>query len=122
LQGDERPRFVELEAAVARFCQGEGLPRPSRATLYNYFGTAPLPSYEFGALPPSVQAALYNLREGSRVPAHQVVFASFNYGDLEAISFASALPWLALYQADRLRGWRPKSHALLRAIARQRDR
>jgi hypothetical protein len=49
-----------------------------------------------------------------------VAFAAFNYGDVHAISFASGLPWLALYQADRVRGWRPKSHALLRAVMADR--
>jgi hypothetical protein len=82
--------------------------------------TAPPPVYDFAALPPAVQRALYNLCEGTSVPAPQVVFASFNYGDIEAISFASGLPWLALYQADRIRGWRPKSHSLLRAVMKGR--
>ena len=120
LQRPERPRFVDFEAAVARFSDQQGLARPSRATLYNYMATAPLPSYAFDDLPVAVQRALYNLREGSRVPAHQVAFAAFNYGDVDAISFAAGLPWLALYQANRVRGWRPKSHALLRAVMRRR--
>lgn len=120
LAGDERPRFVDLEAAIQRFSEHEGLARPSRATVYNYMRSAPLPAYEVDGLPPSVQQALYNLRGGTRVPLHQVVFASFNYGGIEAISFAAGLPWLALYQADRMRGWRPKSRALLRAVMRRR--
>jgi hypothetical protein len=119
LAGMDRPRFTETEAAVTHFCKERGFSCPSRATLYHYFTTAPL-VFEFSELPAAVRRSLYNLGEESRVPAHQVVFAAFNYGDTGAISFASGLPWLALYQADRMRGWRPKSHALLRAVMRGR--
>jgi len=75
-----------------------------------------VPAYRWADLPAAVQRSLHNLDEDTWVPARQVVFAAFNYGDVHAISFASGLPWLALYQADRVRGWRPKSHALLRAV------
>ncbi|MBI4880836.1 MAG: hypothetical protein HY812_14445 [Planctomycetes bacterium] len=67
-------------------------------------------------LPPSVVASLYNLGPQGDVPAHQVAFYCFNYGDLAAVSFASGLPWLALYQALRLPGHRNKSRALLEAV------
>jgi hypothetical protein len=120
LSGMDRPRFAEFEAAVARFSEEHGFSRPSKATLYHYLAIAPLSVFEFGSLPLSVRRSLYNLSDGSRVPAHQVVFAAFNYGDIGAISFAAGLPWLALYQADRMRGWRPKSHALLRAVMKGR--
>ena len=120
LSGVDRPRFMDIETALKRYCKENRLSCPSRATLYHYFAVAPLPAYDFGHLPLAVRQALYNLGEESRIPAHQVVFAAFNYGDLEAISFASGLPWLALYQADRVRGWRPKSHALLRAVMKGR--
>jgi hypothetical protein len=120
LSGLDRPRFADLEADVARFSDEHGFSCPSKATLYYYLTIAPLPAFEFGSLPLSVRASLYNLGDGSRVPAHQVVFAAFNYGDIGAISFAAGLPWLALYQADRTRGWRPKSHALLRAVMKGR--
>lgn len=116
----DRPRFQSLDAAVSRYCEARGLSRPSKATLYHYLAIAPVPTYRRRDLPPAVQAALYNLDDDSPVPARQVVFAAFNYGDVKAISFASGLPWLALYQADRVRGWRPKSHALLRAVMKGR--
>jgi hypothetical protein len=120
LAGMDRPRFLDIEAAVARFSKDRGFPCPSKATLYHYLAIAPLPVFEFGVLPPAVRGSLYNLTEGAKVPAHQVVFAAFNYGDAAAISFAAGLPWLALYQANRVRGWRPKSHALLLAVMRGR--
>jgi hypothetical protein len=120
LSGVDRPRFLDIETEVARFSKNRGLPCPSRATLYHYFASAPAGTLDWNDLPIAVQRALYNLGEGVRVPAHQVVFAAFNYGDIEAISFASGLPWLALYQADRVRGWRPKSHSLLRAVMKGR--
>ena len=120
LSGMDRPRFPDLQAAVSRLCEAQGIPRPSKATLYHYLAIAPLPSSMRRDLPPAVRNALHNLDDESRVPARQVVFAAFNYGNVEAISFASGLPWLALYQADRVRGWRPKSHALLRAVMKGR--
>ena len=120
LSGMDRPRFADIEGAVARFSEERGFSCPSKATLYQYLARAPLPAFEFGSLPLSVRRSLYNLSDGSSVPLHQVVFAAFNYGDIGAISFAAGLPWLALYQADRIRGWRPKSHALLRAVMKGR--
>jgi hypothetical protein len=54
------------------------------------------------------------------VPGHQLAFYCFNYGSLGAISYAAGLPWLDLYQARRMRGWRPRSFGLLLAVMRRR--
>jgi hypothetical protein len=54
------------------------------------------------------------------VPGHQLAFYCFDYGSLAAISFAAGLPWLDLYQARRMRGWRPRSFGLLAAVMRRR--
>lgn len=81
---------------------------------------APVRTYEMGALPPAVRETLYNLAEDGIVPGHQLAFHCLNYGGVEALSFAAGLPWLALYQAARLRGWRPRSRGLLEAILRTR--
>ncbi len=120
LSGMDRPRFADLDAKVKYFCKKHGFSCPSKATLYQYQAIAPVSVFEFGSLPVPVRRALYNFSEGSKIPAHQVVFAAFNYGDVEAISFAAGLPWLALCQADRVRGWRPKSYALFRAVMKGR--
>jgi hypothetical protein len=80
----------------------------------------PVPTYRVGDLPAPVQDALYNLEPDSEVPAHQLAFYCVNYGDLEAVSFAAGLPWLAIYQALRMRGYRPKSRGLIEAVARAR--
>ena len=113
--------------SVKRMCMElEGLRKingpqiPTRATIYQFMAKASTPSYPVNNLPESVQTALYNLNSESSVPGHQVAFYCFNYGDLAAISFAAGLPWLALYQASRLRGFRPKSRGLLEAVLRAR--
>jgi len=82
--------------------------------------TVPGPTWRVGDLPPAVRAALYNLAPESRVPGHQLAFSCFNYGDGRALSFAAGLPWLALYQALRLPGYRPKSRGLIEAVAHVR--
>jgi len=106
----------QLEA----FCAREGHPVPARATVYAFMSRAPAPSHRWESLPPSVRATLHNLEPGSSVPGPQLVHRAFNAGDVAAISFASSLPWLCLYQANEMRGFRPKSHALLRAVLRAR--
>ncbi len=102
------------------FCERSGFPTPARATVYSFMATAETARYVPSHLPPSVQQALYNLGPDTPVPGHQLAFYCFNYGDLRAVSFASGLPWLALYQAGRLRGFRPKSRGLLEAVLRVR--
>lgn len=54
------------------------------------------------------------------MPGPQLAFYCLNYGSLAAISYAAGLPWLDLYQAGRLRGWRPRSRGLLDAVLRAR--
>ena len=105
---------------VAKRCRTEGLNPPSRATVYKLLGTLPTPAYRVAELPPAVRSALYNLEPESDVPGHQVVFYCFNHGDVSAVSFAAGLPWLALYQARRLPGYRAKSRGLLDAVTRVR--
>lgn len=101
-------------------CQSLGLTAPSRATVYNLLPSIPCPTRRKSDLSPAAQSALYNFTPESEVPLHQVAFCCFNYGDLEAVSFASGLPWLALYQARRTRGHRLKSVGLLDAAMRAR--
>jgi hypothetical protein len=130
------PRVIELLAArvggyspppmtgilreLSEGCKERGLAPPSRATVYNLLPKLPTPALRWGDLPLAVRSALYNLGPGGRAPAHQVVFYCFNHGDLAAMSFAAGLPWLALYQALRMPGHRPRCRALLEAAARAR--
>lgn len=118
--GYERPPMAEMRERIAERCRSAGVKPPSRATVYKMLGTLPTPTYTVAALPPAVRSALYNLEPDSDVPGHQVVFYCLNYGDLAALSFAAGLPWLALYQARRLPGYRSRSRGLLEAIARVR--
>ncbi|HEV8240093.1 MAG TPA: hypothetical protein VGS57_12050 [Thermoanaerobaculia bacterium] len=83
--------------------------------------TTPAGSYSIAGLPAAVRATLYNLSDTGEVPGHQLAFYCFNYGGLEAMSFAAGLPWLALYQAARMRGWRPRSRGLLAAVLDARE-
>lgn len=110
----------ELLSNVAATCRGKGLAPPSRASVYKLLATLPTPRYKVAELPIPVREALYNLTGDSEVPAHQVAFYCFNYGDLAAISFAAGLPWLALYQAARLPGYRSRSRGLVDAVMRTR--
>ena len=112
--------MVDVLRRLGERCRSHGLEPPSRATVYKLLATLPTPVYRLAELPPAVRHALYNLIPDSQVPAHQVAFYCFNYGDLRAISFAAGLPWLALYQARRLPGYRSKSRGLLDAVAHVR--
>jgi hypothetical protein len=118
--GYEQPGMSELLARVGETCRGMGLAPPSRASVYKLWATLPTPRYQVAGLSPSVRDALYNLTDDSEVPAHQVAFYCFNYGDLAAASFAAGLPWLALYQAARMPGYRSKSRGLIEAVMRAR--
>jgi hypothetical protein len=120
LSGRERPRMRDLLADLRARCRDRGLQPPARATVYKLMGSLPTPSLRVGSLPAPVQTALYNLDPESEVPAHQVAFYCFNYGDVRAVSYAAGLPWLAIYQALRLPGYRPKSRGLVEAVARVR--
>ena len=109
-----------LLAGLRARCVGMHLEAPSRATVYKLLESLPCPTRRKMGLPEAVQSALYNLAPESEVPLHQIAFYCFNYGDLRALSFAAGLPWLALYQARRTRGHRPKSRGLLEAAMRVR--
>jgi hypothetical protein len=93
---------------------------PSRATVYRFMAQSPPRQVPIAELPEPVRLALYNLGPDGTVPGHQLAFYAFNYGDAQAMSFAAGLPWLDLYQADRMRGWRPRSHGVLRAVMLRR--
>lgn len=110
----------ELLSNVGAACRGQGLTPPSRASVYKLLATLPTPRHKVAGLPPSVRNALYNLSGDSEVPAHQLAFYCFNYGDLAATSFAAGLPWLALYQAARMPGYRARSRGLIDAVMRAR--
>ncbi|MFH0946017.1 MAG: hypothetical protein V2A76_12530 [Planctomycetota bacterium] len=117
MSGQERPRTRDLLARIDQQCRDKGLRPPSRATVYKLMTSLPGPTYRVASLPRSVQSALYNLTPESDVPARQVAFYCFNYGDLGAMSFAAGLPWRALHQALRLRGYRQRSRGLIEAVA-----
>jgi hypothetical protein len=120
LAGQERPPVREILSRLAQLCDARGLPTPARATIYQVLRVAPSGSYRVGDLPAAVRGTLYNLDENAEVPGHQLAFHCLNYGGVEAASYAAGLPWLALYQAARLGGWRPRSRGLLDAILRTR--
>jgi hypothetical protein len=118
--GFDRPSLVAVRRHLANWGARRGLRPPSRASLYNTLPRVQGHVYPVARLPPHVQAALYNLPRDGDVPGHQLAFYCFNYGSLAAVSYAAGLPWLDLYQADHLRGWRPRSRGLLHAVLRTR--
>jgi hypothetical protein len=120
LSGRDRPPVREIAARLATFCAARGLRTPARATIYQAFEQTASPSFSIADLPPSVRQVLHNLAPDGQVPGHQLAFCCLNYGGLDAVSFAAGLPWLALYQAARLPGWRARSRGLLEAIRRVR--
>jgi hypothetical protein len=120
LSGQERPPMRTLLADLQTRCAAAGEPCPSRASVYNFLPLAPVPAYGAQTLPPHVRDLLYNLSTRARVPGSQLAFYLVNHGDTRALGFAAGMPWLCLYQAERMRGFRPKSHALLRAILQAR--
>jgi len=112
--------MVKITAELERFCRQEGLRPPARATLYAVMEKIDGHRYAFETLPPQVRAALKNLDADSVVPGWQVVFSCFHDGALDAVTFASSLPWLDLYQASRRREWRPRSLSLLKSVMKAR--
>ncbi len=118
--GDDRPSMTALHRLVSERCLAAGLKPPVRASLYNALARLDGHLYPVATLPPPVVEALYNIAPDARVPGHQLAFHCFNYGSLAAISYAAGLPWLDLYQARRMRGWRPRSLGLLAAVMRRR--
>jgi len=117
LGGQERPGMGDVMKKIAAMCRARRLAPPSRATIYKLMAVVRRPAYRFDELPAAARAALYNSGPGCDVPGHQVAFYCFNYGGTEAMSFAAGLPWLAIYQAMRLPGWRAKSRGLIEAVA-----
>lgn len=120
LSTEDRPSMSSLLEELETFCKQSDLALPSRATLYAFMAKTPTPRHLPRQLPEAVQAALYNLDLDVPVPGHQLAFYCFNYGNLAAASFAAGLPWLPLYQASRMRGFRPKSRGMLEAVLRVR--
>lgn len=109
-----------LQRRIAAQCAERGLKGPARASLYNALARMDGHSYAIAPLPAVVSGVLYNLDPSGRVPGHQLAFYCFNYGSVPAVSYAAGLPWLDLYQARRLRGWRPRSAGLINAVMRAR--
>ncbi len=120
LAGQERPAVRTIMRALGDHCQALGLRPPARATIYQSMARIPARSYAIDDLPAAARETLYNLPGAGHVPGHQLVFYCLNYGGLKAVSFAAGMPWLALYQAARLPGWRSRSQGLLAAIRRVR--
>ena len=116
----DSPSMAGLQRRVSDICGALGIRPPCRASLYNTLSRIEGHRYSIALLPTHAAAALYNLAPTGEVPGHQLAFHCFNYGSLPAISYAASLPWLDLYQAARLRGWRPRSRGLLRAVMRDR--
>jgi hypothetical protein len=112
--------MAAIQRHLAEWCASRDLRPPSRASLYNTLSRLPGHVFPIRSLPPHVQGALYNLGPDGEVPGHQLAFYCFNYGSLRAVSYAASLPWLDLYQAQHLRGWRPRSRGLLQAAMRVR--
>lgn len=107
-------------AELDRMCRHAAVAPPSRAAVYKYLDRVRTRERLVSDLPHAVQEALYNLEPASRVPEAQIAFYCFNYGGLSAMSYASAMPWLALYQARRMNGWRAKSRGVLEAVLKLR--
>lgn len=119
LRKHDRPSIAEIQRHLTKRARALRVRAPSRASIYNFFPRCAPHRYAISELPEWVRAALYNLTTGT-VPGHQLVFYAFQYGDSRAMCFAASLPWSDLYLADRMRGWRERSHGLLRAVMRFR--
>jgi hypothetical protein len=122
LLGHERPSMAQVRRDLDAWCARRQLRTASRATVYNVLPAIKGHAYRVRDLPAAVRHALYNLGPDATVPGHQLAFYCLNYGSPAAVSYAAGLPWLDLFQAARLRGWRPGSRGLLTAILRARAR
>ena len=120
LYATDRPAVTALARQLQQTCKRWGEPAPSRASLYNAIKRLPAPQYPVSALPQAVRNTLLNI-DSPEVGGAWLVFYAFNHGSLEALSFAAALPWICLQQATTIRGWRPKSYALLQAVLDYRE-
>ncbi len=116
----DRPSMTKLMKDLSTFCDKNQLPCPSRASIYNFAKHVPANTYDPAQLQEDIRATLYNLDDQTRIPGHQLVYYAFHYGTLRAVSQASGLPWIDLYQASFLPAWRPKSRCLLEAVLRAR--
>lgn len=116
----DRPDITKTVATLSQRCEALGVTSPSRATVYNFFLRGPGHTYRKRDLPDAVRSTLYNLSEDTMVPGRQVAFQAFNEGNLQAMMFAAGMPWLDLYQAARVSGWRPRSRGLFDAVIRAR--
>jgi hypothetical protein len=112
--------MADLHRRITNLCRSRRIKVPARASLYNAFSRVEGHRHSIALLPAHVAATLYNLTPEGDVPGHQLAFHCFNYGSVPAISYAASLPWLDLYQAARVRGWRPRSRGLLMAVMRAR--
>ena len=120
LLGNEKPRVTEVLADLERFCKQRKATRPSRAQIYRFMAQTRGHEYRPTELPTEVQVALYNLDLDVPVPGQQLAFYLFHHGSLPALSYAAGLPWLDLYQAARVPGWRPRTRGLLDAVLQSR--
>jgi hypothetical protein len=116
VMGMDRPPMAEVEGQIREMCAWHGQRPPARASLYNVLPRLDGHAYEVSGLPAHVRQALYNVDPQGSIGGAQLVSYCFNFGSLDAASFAAGLPWLDLYQASHLRGWRARSLALLRAV------
>jgi hypothetical protein len=121
LHGQDRPEIETLIGETRRRARSLKMKAPSRASIYNFMKRCPPHRYSIAGLPEPVRDALYNLPADGVVPGHQLAFYAFQHGDTRAMCFASGLPWIDLYLADGMRGWRERSHGLLRAVLRYRQ-
>ena len=112
--------MAAIQRHITNVCAECGLKTPSRASLYAALLRIPGNVYDVPGLPRHVRESLYNVASTATLPGHQLAFYGFNYGSLASASYAAGLPWLDLYQAARLRGWRPRSFGLLMAAMRAR--
>lgn len=120
LLGQERPDLKQVHAELSARCVAEGLSAPSRGTLYNLLARIPGHVHSIGELPPHIRDLLYNLDPEGEIQGAQLILYCANYGNDRAMSFAASLPWLDLYQAMQLRGFRPRSRGVVEAICRAR--
>jgi hypothetical protein len=116
LLGVDRPPMTEVETQIRAICAWHGQRPPARASLYNVLRRLDGHEFEVSSLPAHVRQALYNVDPLGSIGGARLAFYCFNYGSIEAASFAAGLPWLDLYQASHLRGWRARSLGLLRAV------